>query len=187
MNVLAYIDKLKKLNPTRDELIQSGILEELVDRFANLFSIELFNANIDDQNPVLSITKNCNTANFTIFHFNFLREVKEILQFSIFGENEADSVAINNNTGEIVDILYTDIGDYELGDIDELTHITPVAFDQESFLEALYLAAKLSVKIIKNEGALKSKINIDYAEKCIIKAGGEKYRQFWWWFLGCDV
>ncbi|MDQ3395195.1 MAG: hypothetical protein M3512_13935 [Bacteroidota bacterium] len=121
-----------------------------------------------------------------VFFFRLLEDVKEILNYTIFEENEADSIAIDNNTIEMVQIMYTNIGDYELGYINEFENITPVSSSPEKFLEALLIAAEMSSQIKKKIITFEPVdllIRRRFAERCIAVSGGDKYKDFWLTFL----
>ncbi len=176
MKLIDYIEKLKSLHPPSDGSIRRELDQSLNETDPYSFSLSLKNYPIEDvELTPISIIENCNVSKFEVFTFRFTSMVKNILQFTIFGENEADSIDIDNDTNEVVQILYTNIGDFELGYIDEFENITPVAKTQEEFLSALYIAAEISSEVLKSPLSFTSIDlikRIDYSKRCMQAAGG---------------
>ena len=187
-NLKTYIQNLEKINPTREELDKTEFSRFASDKYISTFTISIISPDkLDESNPVLTIVRNCDTTAFEVFSIAFSKEIEGIYSYKIFGRDEADKLALNEKTGEIVKIIYTALFDYEedvQGEkgIDE-EYILPVASSQENFLKALYYACSLQSKIIKEEIDLRSEKDLEkrceFAEQCTQEAGGDRYYSFW--------
>ena len=181
MNINAYIQKLNNLNLTIEELLQTGSSEELAEEDSRRFALPIKTESFNENEPILSIAENCNLQYFNIFFFTF-SEINDIGPYIIFGNREADYLGIHKDTDEVYWILYTNVIEYEMGELeeDEIVNIIPASAGQQEFLEALYYAAKLTRKLMKQEATLNDKNVVEeYIESCTKAAGGEKYREFW--------
>ncbi len=186
MNVENYVKKLVELSPSIKALEARKLSVKLIEMYSSSLILIPNNEKIKEDNPIIHIIKNYDISQFCIIDFRFLQESNQVSDYLIFGESEADSMAITDY-GEIVKILYTDVGEYELDNSWEITHITPCSKNSETFLEALKIAAELQSR--RFSGDVKGndfEKNQSYAERCITVSGGEKYRQFWWSFLNCE-
>lgn len=193
-NFKRYIQDLEKINPTEEELAKTESSHFASDKYTSTFTIKIVNSdNLDESNPVLTIVENCDTTAFEVFAIAFFEEIKDVYPYKIFGRDEADKLAINEKTGEIIKILYTVLNDYETGppsdtEIDQ-EYIVPVASSQENFLTALYYACSLQSKIIKEEIGLWSEEDLaercKFAEQCTKEAGGDRYHSYWHQLSNC--
>ena len=181
-----FLQNLEKLNPTEEELAKTESSHLLLDKYTVTFTIKIVNPdNLNNSNPVLTIVEHCDTTTFEVFAIRFHRESKNVRSYQAFGNDEADVLAIDKKTGEVVKILYTVFHDYEMGAVSDIEeeYVMPVASSQEGFLKALYYSCALQSKIIKDEIDLRSNQDLekrcDFAKRSTSEAGGERYHDFW--------
>ena len=193
-NLKRYIQDLEKVNPTKDDLAKTEFSYHASDKYISTFTIKITDSDkLDEINPVFTIVKECDTATFEVFSIAFSKEISSIHSYKVFGRDEADALAVDEKTNEVVKILYTALYEYEteVSDNVEINEecIMPVANSQESFLKALYHACVLQSRIIKEEIDFRSEEDLEerckLAEQCTKEAGGDKYYNFWHQLSNC--
>ena len=117
---------------------------------------------IKPENAVIDLIANYHVSKLTImiFSFNNADELKETEQFTFFGWREAFPLAINKETGEIVEIDWAD----------DKRVVSYVAKDQQTYLDLLFALEKNNLSTLFSE---KQKWDID---QLVDIAGGYKYR-----------
>ena len=185
MKASIFIDSVRKLNPSVEEL-SGKTHEDLIEEYSQSFTI-IATAELDDNTSLRSIVERCDTSKFSVFAFHFNEDLKPFKEFLVFGENESAQMAINYETGEVVDFSFEEleIAEWNDGEVEEMTTLAMVASNEEKFLDALYYAAELSSKVIKDEVSLDDQELLkSYAMRCGKLAGGNQYQQYWQNFVG---
>ena len=184
MTAEQFAQECSKFVPTREQLEANGYLEEVILKFIKKFLL-IKKTSLKEENPIIDIVKNYETASFTVASFYFLPAMEYVLNYSLFGQNESSYMAIDENTHEIMEIGYEEIEEYKIEGKGEVTNVYFCAKDSNVFLEALLIAIELFYRRYTEQLTYKDKeASIPYAERCVEKAGGEKYKNFWWTLLG---
>ena len=186
MTAEQFAQECSKFVPTREQLEANKYSEDLILEFEKSFRITEKHIQLEE-NPLFDIIRNFDTNSFTVGRFYFLPEIEHILNYYLFGQNEADYMAIDENTNEIMEIGYEEVEEFKIEGEGAITNVYYCAKDSNAFLEALLIAIELFYKwYIENLTVNDVEISIPYAERCVERAGGEKYKNFWWALLGCN-
>src|SRR6218665_321833 len=190
MNALEFSERLLSLKPDETFLRNIGKIK-IAERLLSSYHLRRV-TNFPENDPVIDTVKNYDVSTFSIFRFCFLKETVQCEEYIFFGEEEADYLAINQNSGniefinhEIFDLYGSKIFEGEKND----TIILKCARNSSQFLDALICAAKLQKEVNENIGGFEGvsdDIKKELCETAIIAAGGASYRIFWEIIFGVD-
>ena len=179
MNIKAYIESMNNLNLTVKEFIENGWSRELAKEDSLRFTLPIKSDNFDESGPIVSLIRNCDTSHFRVFSFTF-DEINEIGPYVIFGNRDADYLGIYKETDEIHRLLYTNIMEFEMGELEKIEDVLPASTGQQEYLKALYHAAELSRELSKGDVTLDDESTVKkYVDRCASTAGGDRYYDFW--------
>ncbi|MEO9477613.1 MAG: hypothetical protein ABJG41_18855 [Cyclobacteriaceae bacterium] len=175
MDLSKFALEARKYRFKAEELLSYGYTQEdlayynsLNDLPENIY-LEIGSDKLEDSLPYLKLE---------VFTFRFFSKLRQVGDFLIFGENEADSIGYKSNGGFVFQILYTDVEDYVLGDINEITHLKPIASSVQDFLKALEVCLEYQKRMILEK--LKSKKRVDeISNQAAALAGDKEYAFFW--------
>lgn len=180
MNVLKFVEELKKIAPSKASLEELGFDTEFIEEYHNSYFINHNKTDDDVLNPILNLIDECDLKNVEIGFIRFYSkdEVLENHRYIVFGQYDADVLAIDKLIDEIVLIE----------SIDPDNIMMNVSRSSETFLEALLRIARFNKKILLDE------IEDDNINKEILKeaykiceiVGGENYLDFYLMVLGYD-
>ncbi|MFY8109254.1 MAG: hypothetical protein ACOVO9_09690 [Bacteroidia bacterium] len=178
MKASQFIEKIEQIKPTRASLIEMEFSEKFINDVLSSFEFESLSiinkSEFDDE--ILELISTFNLANLKIGMIRFNNEIFIKNNRCYFGRNEADILAIDMLSKEIILI------DHE----DENLILQICAKDGGSFLDALF-----EMKFFLTQCAFNLNFNCEQEDKCSkalhcsILAGGEKYIDFYKNTLGC--
>jgi hypothetical protein len=178
MKASQFIEKLKHIKPSRASLQEMELSEKFINEVLNSFEFEslsvIHKSDYDDE--ILELNSIFNLANLKIGRISFSNEILIKNNRCHFGHQEADILAIDLQTKEIILI------DHE----DENCVLQACAINGEGFLDALF-----EMKFFFTQCAFNLNFNCEQEDKCSkalhcsILAGGEKYIDFYKNALGC--
>lgn len=190
MNALEFSERLLSFKP--DEILLRSIGKiEIADRILSSYSLKKV-TNFPENDPVIDIVKNYDVSTFSVFTLYFLKEIVQCEEYIFFGEDEADYLAINQNS-ENIELINHDIFDlygskmFEGEKKDAI--MLKCAKNSDHFLDALMVAAKFQKEVNENIGGfmgVSDNIRKELCESAIIVAGGNNYRVFWEVVFGID-
>ena len=162
MTAVEFVTAIREITPDESKFTK------MPEGFAQIYLDELFignksiHTNVEPENAIIDLMSNYDVSKLTIMIFSFNRsdELKETEQFTFFGWREAFPLAINKETGEIVEIDWAD----------DKRVVSYVAKDQQTYLDLLFALEKNNLSTLFSE---KQKWDID---QLVDIAGGYKYR-----------
>ena len=177
MESIEFVEKYNAIVPNKNDLIKLGYSIGLSDEISRKIvpkpSLTIWNNHKD---PIISLLNNYNLRGLEIGMIYFNGGIQEIEEYYLFGKVEADPLAINKLSNEI---LY-----FELG----TSHILgKCAADSFRFLNALLSLHKTFIYIILNKIDMEQEQDFicDESSSCSYLAGGSLYKNFYDLILGC--
>ncbi len=174
-----FVEKLKLVAPSREKLVELDCDEEFIDIYIKSFSFKKVTDKSVSSNPILDLIFKYSVDEFEVsmIRFNSKEDVTDVEKYIFFGSFDADLLAIDTNSKEIVLI------DWDAPD----KILFPVAKDSSSFLNCILKLADFNKEMFFNE-------ELSNDQKEILKraimiseiAGGEKYLNFFMGALGFD-
>lgn len=190
MNALEFSERLLSFKP--DEiLLRSTCSNEYIEYLLSSYNLKKV-TNFPENDPVIDIVKNYDVSTFSVFTLYFLKEIVQCEEYIFFGEDEADYLAINQNS-ENIELINHDIFDLYGSKMFEGekkdASMLKCAKNSDHFLDALMLAVKFSKEVNENTGGFRGvsdNVRKELCESAIIAAGGDSYRVFWEVVFGID-
>lgn len=170
-----FVQKMNALPVMITEAHKKAYPEQQLNKLINQFKF-IYKTKSEFSNNVLRLVAEYDCSNVEIGMITFNKGVEEDNVFFYFGQFEADELAFEKKTGELV--LRESNANHTMG---------YCAKNGASFLDALYLAAQylsgfsFGEDVTENQGVVCAK-----ALECGQAAGGEKYVGFYKMMLGCD-
>jgi len=161
MNSLEYVEKLKVISPTKEEIVASGITGIQADLIFNSFNINEKQKFVDYGNEVINLISNFNITRIPLFGFTFENPEDEG-EYVWVGSFEVFKVGINkkDKTLNAFDIT------------DDLSFFCQCANDDKRFLDSMYLVCEYVSKMIKNNTDNNKTDSDLYKKLCTAAAGG---------------
>ncbi len=179
MNAFEFIEGLKQIAPKEDFLKKEGLDAFEIEKFIKRYYLKEHDGTSRYLNPIIDLVKRYKVENFDIgmVHLNSDQKIEETEDYLVFGAFDADHMAIDKRTDEIV-VLSREEGNEVLWYCSKTASL---------FLKSLLLSGKFNElkaadeNLYENQEAIHKK-----AEEIAVVAGGEKYLKFYFAILGYD-
>lgn len=170
MNIEDFVKQMMEIKPDELRLVNEGFTETHISVIRNNFIILPRSSDFNDvgRNLVETLIEKYFAEYIRFGDFSFLKEIKEIGRFKVFGASSYSFLAISP-LGEILEL-----------DIEENSLLNRVAENSEFFLRALVCVSELFSKRL--QGLVDRSddiINNEYLSKVVEFAGGKKYLNFY--------
>jgi hypothetical protein len=175
MNAVDFTNKIKKLTPSKENLVNSGFSNERAKEIIKHYFICNKDNQLEVKSEIVKLLTNYDVSNVEIGMIRFQKDLIESNRYFYFARFELDYLANDKQTDEIVLIDYNS---------DEFV-MCKCALNSSCFLDAVLFACEgltlflLDENISNNENYVKQLI-----EKCTLIAGGNEYFDFYQTFLG---
>ncbi len=179
MNSSEFVKRLKNLTPPKEKMLVLGYEEEDFQDLINSYDLKKVKEDTVTIDPLLDLIYKYDVSSFDIsmIHLNEEEDVLDTDKYIVFGREDADHMAIDKITNEVVVL--------DWGDPDYV--IVRCSKDTDSFLEALLLVEEFNQQKLFNESLLEDQPAIMAQAKEIAEvAGGEKYLSFYLNSLGYE-
>ncbi|WP_298899800.1 hypothetical protein [uncultured Psychroserpens sp.] len=178
MKTTEFVIKLKKLRPDAQILRGFDFDEDFINEYRNSFDILKLKESNDTLDPILSLIREYNVSNVDIglVRFNNENEVLENNRYIYIGNFDADYLAIDKYTNEII-VLSCEDPDHVL---------VKCSKDSFSFLSALYEVARINNELFLGNISSNDKNIKELAESIAKVSGGDEYLDFYLLILGYE-
>ncbi len=165
MNANNFIQELSLLTSSLNEL--NGYSEKFINNLLDSYNLKPLKIVQDTDMPIIDLISSCDVSKVDISMIRFNEKIEHTKSFLIFGRLDAFPLAINEVSGEIVEL-----------DWDNLNFVVSYCSkDQTSFLDCLIEVEK--VNLLKFKNAI-SEIDLKEEISRIAKlSGGNKYLNFY--------
>lgn len=161
MNSVEYIENLRKISPTKEEIFASGITGVQAELIFSSFNINVRQEFIDYGNEVVNLVSNFEVTRIPFFGFTF-SEVEDEGDYIWIGSFEVFNVGLSKKDKTLVAFDITE----------DLSFFCQCANDDKRFLDSMYFLCEYVSKMIKSN-AENTKAGSDFYKKlCTDAAGG---------------
>lgn len=172
---------------SKEKLIAVGKPAEIAESYQNSIIIrEREEYSLATQsNELDSFYQQFQVDNIEVFFVRFMPDLNKVGDFTIFAEEESDSIALNHTDGSIVMIPYYEVCEFELGEQDTITPNFLISESIEAFFEAISVVIEYSTHLALSGKVLSENKQSAKAivEKCTKISGGNQYAPFWEYLL----
>jgi hypothetical protein len=164
-----FLEQIRTFAPSKEDFIKSGIGNDFAEKLVREFEYDDLDQNLHSTDEIVNLVSNYNVTKFVIGMITFYREVEENSDFYFFANFEADKLAINKQTGQIVMV----------DNADTSFVMCLCAIDSEHFLSAISQAWRtLTNYMLAGKKTRKSEDESDEIDICTRLSGDEQCRQF---------
>lgn len=178
MDFNEFVEKYNSIVPNKKTLINLGYPESISDEFSRKIvskpPLPIWNYHKD---PIVGLLNNFHLEGLEMGMIYFNGGIQELDDFYFFGKIEADPLAINKSSKEI---LYFEVGNSNI--------LGRCALNSFKFLDALFSLHKTLTTILLKKLDTENEQNFvcNAANSCSELAGGNAYKYFYDLILGCN-
>ncbi|MEK6153608.1 hypothetical protein WIW50_10130 [Flavobacteriaceae bacterium 3-367] len=174
-----FVDNLKLIAPSEKSLVEQGLKKDFIENYLDGYNLKMINSETVTDDPLLDLIYKYDISNLDIgmIRFENRDDIMDTGRFILFGSYDADVVAIDKITNEVV------VLDWE----EESRIMGKCSKDTETFLSALLKVAEFNEKMSSNDNLLNDQDAIkNKAREIASTAGGENYIDFYLNILGYE-
>lgn len=161
MNSVEYIENLRKISPTKEEIFAFGITGIQADLIFDSFNINVRQEFIDYGNEVVNLVSNFEVTRIPFFGFTFLKAEDE-RDYIWIGSFEVFNVGISKKDKTLAAFDVTD----------DLSFFCQCANNDKLFLDSIYFLCEYVSKMIKSNAENTEADSDLYKKLCTDAAGG---------------
>lgn len=170
MTASEFLKKIEAFTPSRNDFIKAGYDNEFAEELMLEFKYQDLGSKNNLHNELLNLIYNYDVSKFVIGMVTFYRDLEENSDFYFFGNFEADKLAIDKRTGQVVMIDH--------GNTNFVMCLCAV--DSEHFLSAICCSWKTLTEYLLHWNKSKNpKDRLKTINICTNEAGSEECRQFY--------